>query len=164
MFAVIHFPKGVSMKSPFYRLMTGFCTGSLVVALALVACGGGEEEAAETPQTAQPADANLSVRQARMKEISQICGGINKVLKAGSVENVAADAQKLREIMTEVATIPPPYDTEKYKFYAQDFQAKADTLAMNANTGSVDTTKPAFITLTETCGVCHYTCKYPIDL
>lgn len=151
------------MKSHVYRLMVAFCVCSLVAAVTLTACGGGEE-APEEEAAQQPPDENLSVRQTRMKEISRICGGIQKVLKGGSVENVMADAQQLKSIMSEVATIPPPFDAEKYKFYAEDFQAKADSLAMTAETGSVDNTKPAFITLTETCGVCHYTCKYPLDL
>lgn len=152
------------MKSPLYRLTLGLCVCSVVAALALVACGGGDEEQAADEKAAEPADQNFSIRQMRMKEISQICGGIQKALKSGSVETIAADARKLRAIMEEVATIPPPYDTEKYKFYAQDFQSKADTLALTAEGGAVDTTKPAFLTLTETCGVCHYTCKYPLDL
>lgn len=151
------------MRSPLYRLMIGLCLCSVIAALSLVACGGGEEKAGEE-KTAEPVDQNLSARQTHMKEISQLCGGIQKVLKGGSVENIAVDARKLKQHMSDVATIPPPYDTEKYKFYAQDFQSKADTLALNAETGGVDATKASFITLTETCGVCHYTCKYPVDL
>lgn len=150
------------MKASFYRLMIALCMCSLIAGLTVIACGG--DEPADERQAAEPADENFSTRQARMQEISQICGGIMKMIKEGSVESIMADAARLKEIMGEVATIPPPYDTEKYKFYAADFQAKADTLAMAAETGSVDETKPAFITLTETCGVCHYTCKYPIDL
>mgnify|MGYP001159989959 FL=1 len=150
------------MKASLYRLMIALCMCSLIAGLTVIACGG--DEAADEQQAAEPADENFSTRQAGMKEISQICGGIMKMIKEGSVESIVADAARLKEIMAEVATIPPPYDTEKYKFYAADFQAKADTLAMAAETGSVDETKPAFITLTETCGVCHYTCNYPIDL
>lgn len=151
------------MKSSFYRMMVALCMFSLVAGLTVIACGGGDEPPAEQ-QAEEPADENFSTRQARMKEISQLCGGIMKNIKEGTIETVAADAARLKEIMAEVATIPPPYDTEKYKFYAADFQAKADTLVMAAETGSVDEAKPAFITLTETCGVCHYTCKYPLDL
>ena len=130
------------MKASFYRLMVALCMCSLIVGLTVIACGGGDEPADEQ-LAAEPADENFSTRQARMKEISQLCGGIMKVIKEGSVETVAADAARLKEIMAEVATIPPPYDTEKYKFYAADFQAKADTLAMAAMAGSVDETKPA---------------------
>jgi len=152
------------MRSPFYKAMIGFCTGSVVIALTLASCGGEEEQAVEEKSAAEAQDQHLSKRQAHMKEISQICGGIQKMLKGGTVDNIATDARRLKEIMAEVSTIPPPYDAEKYKFYAQDFQSKADTLALTAEGGSVDTTKPAFVTLTETCGVCHYTCKYPLEL
>ncbi len=145
-----------------YRFLVGLCMFSLVAAVTVTGCGGGEEEAAT--EEAQPADENLSVRQEKMQQISALCGGIQKMLKDGSVENVGEDARQLKAIMVEVATIPPPFDTEKYKFYAADFQTKADTLAKTADGGSVDDSKPAFITLTETCGVCHYTCKYPVDL
>ena len=150
------------MKAHVYRLMVGLCLFSLVAAVSITACGGGEEEATE--EAAQPADENLSARQEKMKQISALCGGIQKMLKGGLIDNVAEDARQLKTTMAEVAMIPPPFDTEKYKFYAADFQAKADTLAMTADTGSVDDSTPAFVTLTETCGVCHYTCKYPVDL
>lgn len=151
------------MKPLLNRLLVAWCLCSMIAAVTLTACGGGEE-AMEEQAAEEPADENLTVRQTRMRQISAICGGINQVLKEGSVENIASDAQQLKEIMAEVATIPPPFDTEKYKFYAADFQAKADTLMMAAETGSVDNTRPVFLTLTETCGVCHYTCKYPVDL
>ncbi len=150
------------MKVHVYRLLVGLCMFSLVAAVTITACGGGEQETAT--EEAQPADENLSVRQEKMKQISALCGGIQKMLKDGSVENIAEDARQLTAIMMEVATIPPPFDTEKYKFYAADFQTKSDALAKMADTGSVDDSIPAFITLTETCGVCHYTCKYPVDL
>ena len=150
------------MKAHVYRLMVGLCLFLLVAAVSITACGGGEEAVEET--AAEPVDENLSARQEKMKQISALCGGIQKMLKAGSTTDVSEDAKKLKAIMAEVAMIPPPFDTEKYKFYAADFQTKADTLAMASESGSADDSKPAFVTLTETCGVCHYTCKYPIDL
>ena len=139
-----------------HRILGGVIAIGLVLA---VGCG-------KTPETeqVQPADENLGVRQEKMKQISALCVGIMKILKDDSVGNVAGDARQLKAIMAEAATIPPPFDTEKYKFYAADFQTKADALAKTADAGSVDESKPAFKTLTETCGVCHYTCKYPVDL
>ena len=102
------------MKASLYRLMIALCMCSLIAGLTVIACGG--DEPADERQAAEPADENFSTRQAGMKEISQICGGIMKMLKEVSVESIVADAARLKEIMAEVATIPPPYDTEKYKF------------------------------------------------
>ncbi len=150
------------MKAHVYRLMVGLCMFSLVASVSITACGGGEDATEEA--AVEPVDENLDERQAKMKEISALCGGIQKMLKEGSTTNVSDDARKLKEIMAQVATIPPPFDTEKYKFYAADFQTKADTLVLAAESGTAEDSKPAFITLTETCGVCHYTCKYPLDL
>ena len=147
------------MKSHVYRLMVTLCLCSLTAAVMLTACGGGEEA-----EEAQPPDENLTIRKEKMKEVSQLCGGINKVLKEGSIDNIVADTQALKALMDESAAIPPPFDTEKYLFYAKDFQARADTLLMAAETGMVDDTRPAFIRVTDTCGVCHYTCKFPMDL
>lgn len=133
-----------------------------LIAAALVGCKG-KEENAKPEQTGQPNDANFDVRKAKMKEISATCGGINKMLKSGKVDNISADAKKLQGIMVEVEKIPPPVDAEKYAFYAADFQKRADVLAVAADQGTVDQTKAKFIELTQTCGVCHYTCKYPTD-
>ena len=54
------------MKAHVYRLMVGLCLFSLVAAVSITACGGGEEEATE--EAAQPADENLSARQEKMKQ------------------------------------------------------------------------------------------------
>ena len=97
------------MKSHVYRLMATLCLCSLITAVMLTACGGGEE----AEEAAQPPDENLTIRKEKMKEVSQLCGGIHKVLKEGMVDNIVADTQTLKTLMDESTAIPPPFDTEK---------------------------------------------------
>lgn len=150
------------MKPLVSRSLFALCLCCLVVAITLPGCKRKGDEAKQE-QAGQPSDANLDARKVKMKDISAICGGIHKVLKSRKLDNVESDAKKLQGIMVEVAKIPPPVDAQKYAFYAADFQKRADVLATAAATGSIDQTRPKFNDLAQTCGVCHYTCKYPQD-
>ena len=156
------------MNSPFYRIMMTALTCFLISGMALTGCGGeggGEsqdhgEEAAES----EAPDPNAEARQERMREIARLCAGIAEAVEEGSVGTIRADVAQLKDIMEEVSTMPPRYDSSRYGFYASDFQVRAETLTSAAETGSAIEADSALQDLAITCGVCHYNCKFPADL
>lgn len=156
------------MKSPFYRIMMAVLTCFLISGMAMVGCGGesgsGEsQDHAEEPAESEAPDPNAEVRQEHMREIARLCEGIARAVEDGSLGTITADVTHLKEIMEEVSTMPPRYDSSRYGFYASDFQIRAETLIAAAETGSAIEADSAFQDLTITCGICHYNCKFPAD-
>ena len=156
------------MKSPFYRIMTTALACFLISGMAVAGCGGegGDESLHHGEESAESEapDPNAETRQEHMREIARLCEGIAEAVEGGSVGTISADVADLKEIMEEVSTMPPRYDSSRYGFYASDFQIRAETLIAAAETGSVIEADSALQALTITCGVCHYNCKFPADL
>lgn len=157
------------MKSPFYRIMMAALACFLISGMAMMACGGeggsGEsQDHAEEPAESEAPDPNTEARQEHMREIARLCEGIASAVEEGSVGTVRADVEHLKDIMEEVSTMPPRYDSSRFGFYASDFQIRAETLIAAAETGSAIEADSALQDLTITCGVCHYNCKFPADL
>ncbi len=155
------------MKSPFYRIMVTALASFLISGIALVGCGGegggeGQDHGAEPAESEAP-DPNAETRQDRMREIARLCEGIARAVEEGSLGTITADVTHLKEIMEEVSTMPPRYDSSRYGFYASDFQIRAETLIAATETGSAIEADSALQDLTITCGVCHYNCKFPAD-
>lgn len=154
------------MKLPFNRIMTTALACFLAAGLSVAGCGGegGDEgqhhgEAAESEEP----DPNTEARQDHMREIARLCVGIAAAVENNSLGTINADVSQLKEIMEDVSTIPPRYDSSRYGFYASDFQIRAETLIAAAETGSAIEADSAMQALSITCGVCHYNCKYPAD-
>lgn len=157
------------MKSPSNRIMTTALTCLLISGMALAGCGGeggsGEsQDHAGEPAESEAPDPNTEARQEHMREIARLCEGVAGAVEEGSLGTVKADVEHLREIMEEVSTMPPRYDSSRFGFYASDFQIRAETLIAAAETGSAIEADSALQALTITCGVCHYNCKFPADL
>ncbi len=156
------------MKSPFYRIMTTALACCLISGMVMAGCGGegggeSQEHAEESAESEAP-DPNAEARQEHMREIVRLCEGIAGAVEEGSVGTIRADVEHLKEIMEEVSTMPPRYDSSRYGFYASDFQIRAETLIAAAETGSAIEADSALQDLAITCGVCHYNCKFPADL
>lgn len=155
------------MKSPSYRIMMTALTCFLISGLAMAGCGGesgGESQGhGAEPAENEPPDPNTEARQEHMREIARLCEGIARAVEESSVGTIGADVVHLKEIMEEISTMPPRYDSSRYGFYASDFQIRAETLIAAAETGSAAEADSAFQDLTITCGVCHYNCKFPAD-
>ncbi len=155
------------MKRPFNRIMTSALACFLIAGWAVAGCGGedgGEshDHGAEPAEVEAP-DPNMEVRQEHMREIARLCEGIARAVEEGSLGTIGADVTSLKEIMEEVSTMPPRYDSSRYGFYASDFQIRAETLIAAAGTGSAIEADSALQDLTITCGVCHYNCQYPAE-
>ena len=156
------------MKSPFYRIMTTALACCLILGMVMAGCGGegggeSQDHAEESAESEAP-DPNAEARQEHMREIVRLCEGIAGAVEEGSVGTIRADVEHLKEIMEEVSTMPPRYDSSRYGFYASDFQIRAETLIAAAETGSAIEADSALQDLAITCGVCHYNCKFPADL
>lgn len=155
------------MKHPFNRIMTTALACFLIVGWTVAGCGsdeGGESQdhgggAAES----EAPDPNTETRQEHMREIARLCEGIASAVEEGSLGTITADVVHLKQIMEQVSTIPPRYDSSRYGFYASDFQIRAETLIAAAETGSAIEADSALQDLAITCGVCHYNCKFPAD-
>ena len=120
------------MKLPFNRIMTTALACFLAAGLAVAGCGGeggGESggHGGEAAESEEP-DPNTEARQEHMREIARLCEGIAMAVENGSVGTITADVTHLKEIMEEVSTMPPRYDSSRYGFYASDFQIRAETL------------------------------------
>ncbi len=155
------------MKLPFNRIMTTALACFLAAGLAVAGCGGegGGESAdhgGEAAESEEP-DPNTEARQEYMREIARLCVGIAAAVENNSLGTINADVSQLKEIMEDVSTMPPRYDSSRYGFYASDFQIRAETLIAAAETGSAIEADSAMQALSITCGVCHYNCKYPAD-
>ncbi len=155
------------MKRPFHRIMISALACFLIAGWAVAGCGGDEGgesqghggDAAES----EAPDPNTETRQEHMREIARLCEGIARAVEEGSLGTISADVTHLKEIMEEVATMPPRYDSSRYGFYASDFQIRAETLMAAAETGSAIEADSALQDLNITCGVCHYNCQFPVD-
>lgn len=156
------------MKIPFYRIMTTALACFLLSGIVMAGCGGegGDEsqDHAEEPAESEASDPNAEARQEHMREIARLCEGIAGAVEGGSVGTIRADVEHLKDIMEEVSTMPPRYDSSRFGFYASDFQIRAETLITAAETGSTVEADSALQDLSITCGVCHYNCKFPADL
>lgn len=151
------------MKFPFNRVMISVLACFLIAGLAVAGCGGeSQDHAGESTETEEP-DPNTETRQEHMREIARLCEGIAAAVENGSLGTITADVTQLKEIMVEVSTMPPRYDSSRYGFYASDFQIRAETLIAAAGTGSAIEAGSALQDLNITCGVCHYNCQYPAD-
>ncbi|MDE2846718.1 MAG: hypothetical protein OXO51_08440 [Gemmatimonadota bacterium] len=155
------------MKCPFNRIMTSALACFLVAGLAVAGCGGDDggesrDHGAEPAEIEAP-DPNTEARQEHMREIARLCEGIAAAVEKGSLGTIGDDVTHLKEIMEEVSTMPPRYDSSRYGFYASDFQIRAETLIAAAETGSAIEADSALQDLNITCGVCHYNCQYPAD-
>ena len=155
------------MKRPFNRIMTSALACFLIAGWAVAGCGGedggeSQDHGAEPAEIEAP-DPNTESRQEHMREIARLCEGIARAVEEGSLGTIGADVTHLKEIMEEVSTMPPRYDSSRYGFYASDFQIRAETLIAAAQTGSAIEADSALQDLTITCGVCHYNCKFPAD-
>lgn len=162
------------MKRPFNPIMTSVLACILIAGWTVAGCGGdngGESRdhsgvnqghGAESADSAAP-DPNTEARQEHMREIARLCEGIARAIEEGSLGTITADVDQLKEIMEEVSTMPPRYDSSRYGFYASDFQIRAETLIAAAGTGSAIEAGSALQDLNITCGVCHYNCQYPPD-
>ena len=156
------------MKIPFYRIMMTALACFLLSGIVMAGCGGegGDEsqDHAEEPAESEASDPNAEARQEHMREIARLCEGIAGAVEGGSVGTIRADVEHLKDIMEEVSTMPPRYDSSRFGFYASDFQIRAETLITAAETGSTVEADSALQDLSITCGVCHYNCKFPADL
>ena len=155
------------MNSPFNRIMMTALTCFLISGMAVAGCGGegggeSQDHGEETAESEAP-DPNAETRQEHMREIARLCEGIAAAVEEGSMGTIRADVAHLKEIMVEIATMPPRYDSSRFGFYASDFQIRAETLIAAAETGSAIDADSALQALDITCGVCHYNCKYPAD-
>lgn len=155
------------MKLPFNRIMTTALACFLIAGLAVAGCGGdgggdGQHHGGEAVENEEP-DPNTEARQEYMREIARLCVGIDAAVENNSLGSITADVTQLKEIMEDVSTMPPRYDSSRYGFYASDFQIRAETLIAAAETGSAIEADSAMQALSITCGVCHYNCKYPAD-
>ena len=155
------------MNYPFNRIMTTALACLLTAGLAMAGCGGeggGENgDHGGEPAEHEAPDPNTDARQEHMREIARLCVGIAAAVENNSLGSISADVTHLKEIMEEVSTMPPRYDSSRYGFYASDFQIRAETLIAAAETGSAIEADSAMQALTITCGVCHYNCKFPAD-
>ena len=154
------------MKRPFIRILTTTLSCFLIAGLTMAGCGGeggGSQDHAEEPAESEAPDPNTEARQEYMREIAQLCEGIALAIDEGSMGTIGADVANLKEVMEEVSTMPPRYDSSRFGFYASDFQIRADTLIAAAETGSAIEADSAMQALAITCGVCHYNCKFPAD-
>ncbi|MCY3555688.1 MAG: hypothetical protein OXH56_10245 [Gemmatimonadetes bacterium] len=155
------------MKRPFNRIMTSALACFLIAGWAVAGCGGedggdSQDHGAEPAEIEAP-DPNTEARQEHMREIARLCEGIAAAVENGALGTIGADVSSLKEIMEEVSTMPPRYDSSRYGFYASDFQIRAETLIAAAETGSAIEADSALQDLNITCGVCHYNCQYPAD-
>ena len=155
------------MKRPFHRIMISALACFLIAGWAVAGCGGDEggesqDHGGEAAESEAP-DPNTETRQEHMREVARLCEGIARAIEEGSLGTIGADATHLKEIMEEVSTMPPRYDSSRYGFYASDFQIRAETLIAAAETGSAIEADSALQDLAITCGVCHYNCQFPAD-
>lgn len=155
------------MKHPFRRIVTSALACFLIAGMSMAGCGGegggeSQDHAEESAESEAP-DPNTEARQEYMREIARLCEGISMAVDNGSLGTISADVTSLKGIMEEVSTMPPRYDSSRFGFYASDFQIRAETLIVAAETGSAVEADSAMLALNITCGVCHYNCKFPAD-
>jgi cytochrome c556 len=134
-----------------------------LVGLAVAAC-------ATTQSAMKPEDA-IAARQKLMKEQGAAMTSIQNKLKAGQVEAVSADAQKLAQTAKQIPALFPagsvnaqtsrakPEIWQKWSDFeglAKALEAQANRLDTTAKTGNAQATTAAVTDLgRQTCGSCH---------
>tara|TARA_B100000029_G_scaffold389840_1_gene386381 strand:+ start:85791 stop:86249 length:459 start_codon:yes stop_codon:yes gene_type:complete len=149
------------MKRPYYQIIVATFVLFFITTIVDVGCGNNEVEHVEELLKTEKPDSNKDSRQEHMRELAKLYEVIAGAVDNGSLKTIKGDARSLKEIMKEVATIPPKYDATRYGFYASDFQVRVEDLATAAEQGSAVATKSALENLAITCGVCHYNCQLP---
>jgi cytochrome c556 len=134
----------------------------VVVTLVVVGCASAKKMSA---QEAIPA------RQQLMKDQGAAMRSISDKLKAGQVQAVAADAQKLADTAKRIPDLFPPGSVDptrsrakpeiwqrwsEFEGNAKTLQTKATQLVATANSGNAQATQAAVADLGKTtCGACH---------
>jgi len=144
---------------------------SVVIGSALVVLG-----CATGGSMMSTADA-IDARQALMKEQGKAMQSIGGKVKAGQIQAVASDAEKLAETSKKIAGLFPdgsldpktsrakPEIWQKWSEFegnAKRLEEKATQLASTARTGNADATRAAVGDLGKTtCGACHNAFRGP---
>jgi cytochrome c556 len=139
-----------------------------VVGLVIVGCATGAKK-----MSAQEA---IPARQQLMKDQGAAMRSISDKLKAGQVQAVAADAQKLVGTSKRIPDLFPPGSVDPTKSRAKpeiwqrwsEFEGNAKTigtkasqLVATANSGNAQATQAAVADLGKTCGACHEAFRGP---
>jgi cytochrome c556 len=119
----------------------------------------------------------IAQRQQLMKEQGAAMRSIQDKLKAGQVEAVAVDAEKLAKTSTQILSLFPPGSLNaetsrakpeiwqkwpEFEGNAKALEAKATQLAATARTGNAQATGAAATELAKTtCGACHTAFRGP---
>jgi cytochrome c556 len=123
------------------------------------------------------ADEAIAERQKLMKEQGGLMRSISEKLKAGQVQAIAPDADKLEDTGKRIARLFPQGSVNpntsrakpeiwqkwsEFEGYAKTLQTKADQLEATAKTGNAQATQTAVADLGKTtCGACHTAFRGP---
>jgi cytochrome c556 len=143
--------------------------GALAV-VAVAGCAAMEEKKMTTAEA-------IAARQQLMKEQGAAMRSIQDKLKAGQVQAVAADADKLAQTSKEMLKMFPPGSLDpatsrakpeiwqkwpEFEGYTKSLDAKATQVAVTARTGNAQATSAAVTDLGKTtCGACHTAFRGP---
>lgn len=151
------------MKRSVFRITT-----AVGIAAVLVACATG------TKMSSQEA---IAARQKLMKEQGAAMKSISEKAKAGQVQQIGPDAQKLVETSKQIPALFPQGSLDpnvsrakpeiwqkrsEFEGYAKTLQSKATQLASTAGTGNAQATGAAIADLGKTtCTACHDSFRGP---
>jgi cytochrome c556 len=142
-----------------------------VVVMAVVAIAGCASMRRMNPDEA------IAERQKLMKEQGALMRSISDKAKAGQVQAIAADADKLQDTAKRIPTLFPEGSVNpntsrakpeiwqkwsEFEGYAASLRTKADQLEATAKTGNGQATQTAIADLGKTtCGACHTAFRGP---